>query len=340
MAISLVACFYALYLVGFFISHGVVSFEVLRQPIVVGVLLSSVALIALSGFFKFGMVALLATMLLVRIAPLMRQWQCLVFGILVPCVGVLLDVILGKEFDFTTIVVYGIVNTLAILMSYRIISERQAKTESEQLVRELKATQVLLSATTKRDERLRISRDLHDLVGHQLTALSLQLEVASHVSDSQKGEHLIQAKKISGSLLTSLRETVSEIRDIKGLGLVAALDALVHDIPGLDVQLNVRLDESVVDARQAEVIFRCVQEAMTNAIKHGNASRCQIVLSNDDETLSISILDNGIGSGKVVPGNGLKGMAERVAELDGELHASMTPDGFAVEVKLPRSLDG
>jgi signal transduction histidine kinase len=254
----------------------------------------------------------------------------------IPVLFIAFDTLLGKDFAFTEMVVWSTVNLLAILASYGLVAEQKAKLEAEQLVRELKATQILLSATTKRDERLRIARDLHDTLGHQLTALSLQLEVASHVSEADKQEHIHQAHEISGSLLSSVRETVSEIRQRRDMDLRDALTALIQGVTGITVKLNMDLAESMTDARQMEVIFRCVQEALTNTVKHAAASQCDIELSSSEESIHLSVKDNGSGANGAQPGNGLKGMAERVASIDGELDFNNSADGFMLNVKLPK----
>jgi signal transduction histidine kinase len=195
----------------------------------------------------------------------------------------------------------------------------------------------LLSATTKRDERIRIARDLHDVLGHQLTALSLQLEVASHVKEDEKQRHIQQAKAISGLLLSNVRETVSEIRLKKDLELRESLTVLTEGLPGLKIDLIMELDDSLVDARQGEVIFRCVQEALTNTTKHANASHCKISLSDDGRHLVLSVEDDGNDDTEINPGNGLAGMAERVAKIDGQLNYQNTPEGFVLTIKLPKN---
>ena len=173
-------------------------------------------------------------------------------------------------------------------------------------------------------------------LGHQLTALSLQLEVASHVSEQDKQKHILQAQEIGGSLLSSVRETVSEIRQKRDMDLRLALEALIQGVTGITVILNMDLDESMADARQMEVIFRCVQEALTNTVRHAAASECEIELSSSEEFICLSVKDNGGGASDIKAGNGLKGMAERVASIDGELDFNNSADGFMLDVRLPK----
>ena len=281
------------------------------------------------------MVALLATLLIIQLAKYIAAKPALGIAILVPWVGVLIDVALGKSFDYTIIVIYCTFNVLALLANIRLIAERKAKRQSVQLVRELRATQILLSATAKRDERLRIARDLHDALGHQLTALSLQLEVASHVKDDTQKQHLQRAKAISANLLSEVRETVAEFRVEKDINLGKSLEALTQGLPHLSVELSMDLDEALIDARQAEVIFRCVQEGLTNTAKHSNASTCTIKLSSSQEAILVAIEDNGTNLEPAELGNGLTGMIERVASLGGELIVSSSIRGFKLSAELP-----
>jgi len=92
----------------------------------------------------------------------------------------------------------------------------------------------------------------------------------------------------------------------------------------------------MADARQMEVIFRCVQEALTNTVKHAAASQCEIELSSSDEYIRPSVKDNGGNDSDAQAGNGLNGMSERVASIDGELDFNNSADGFMLNVKLPR----
>jgi signal transduction histidine kinase len=333
--IALVACLYLLFLFGFLLSHGLVIEDNNNLTKVLGLALSSFAVLGLSVFFFFGMVALLSTMLVMQLVHYLDEKIAFVVAILVPSLGVLVDVLLGRGFEYPIIVIYGTFNVLVLLTVFRLIAEGKAKSESEQLVRELKATQILLSATTKRDERLRISRDLHDTLGHKLTALKLQLEVARHVKDEARDQHLQQAMEISNTLLSDVRATVTEFRNKKDFDLGKALETLTQGLTELRVKLFIDLDEALIDARQVEVIFRCVQEALTNIVKHSNASACEISLSIEAQSIVLSVQDNGQNPEQVHPGNGLTGMMERVVKIDGELDYQTLENGFNLTARFP-----
>jgi len=334
--ISIAVLFFILYLLGYFVSHGLLSTRLTKKNKILGLLISSVAAVTLSAyFFFFGLLACMIMMLIIQLASLIKQPWAVLVAIVVPASLVIIDYWLGRGFEYTNIVVYGIVNTLALTTNYRAIAERKAKLESQKLVHELKATQILLSASTKRDERLRIARNLHDIMGHQLTALSLQLEVASHITEDSKQEHIENAKTIGTTLLANVRQTVSEFREEEDLKLGDALSALIEGIPGREINLNINWDESLPDERQVEVLFRCTQEALTNVVKHSNATRCDITVSNDDRNLCLVVKDNGNEQSEIIPGNGLKGMTERINKVDGHLQFNQGADGFELLVTLP-----
>lgn len=332
------ASFYLLFLIGYILSYGFLIKQSTRLFRVSGLILSSFAVLGLAMFFFLGMVALLATLIIIQLVKYIDEKPAIIIAVLVPFIGVLIDDFMGRGFEYPVIIIYGTFNILALFANFRLISERNAKRESEQWVRELKATQRLLTTTTKRDERRRIGRDLHDSLGHKLTALSLQREVANHVSEKEKIRHLQQAKEISNTLLHDVRATVNEFRNNKDFELGKALTQLTQGLPAIKVELAIRLDETLIGARQIDVIFRCVQEAMTNIIKHSNADECKIDLSTDNQFINLSIKDNGQSTRQVLPGNGLTGMMERVVEIDGELGFWVLENSVNLVVRLPLNL--
>ncbi|MBV9311718.1 MAG: hypothetical protein JOZ73_12865 [Solirubrobacterales bacterium] len=195
-------------------------------------------------------------------------------------------------------------------------------------------------------ERLRIARELHDEIGQTLTAVALRAEHASSNSDSDAGE-LAQLAEIVQHTLQDLRRISRELRPetLDELGLVNALISLCERVgqrKGLHVrrQLNVTLPPMPPEAELA--IYRIVQEALTNVIRHSNASRATVALTRSGNELVLSISDN--GHGLPVPleeGGGLTGMRERALTIRGELQIEPTPGGgVTVTVRLPVDQDG
>lgn len=202
---------------------------------------------------------------------------------------------------------------------------------------ELRAATALLSAASRDAERLRIARDLHDGVGHQLTALALELEIAGHRGAGDGAHHVTRARDIAKGLLTEVRDTVSALRD-EPQQLADTLRELLGELPGLAVGLEVAVAEPP-GQDVALAVGRAVQEIATNTLRHSGAHRLDVAVTQDDAgTLTVHARDDGRGAPVVVPGNGLHGMAERVRALGGYVAVESGPgEGFAVTVRLPRT---
>jgi signal transduction histidine kinase len=219
-----------------------------------------------------------------------------------------------------------------------LVAKQQAEARDEQrrLNAELRATRALLAESSRLSERMRISRELHDLLGHHLTALSLNLEVASHLSEGKSREHVQQAQALAKLLLTDVREAVSQLRDEGAVDLTLALRSLAEGVPGLDVVLDIAAPLRVEDPERAHILLRCAQEIITNAVKHAGARRLVLRLSRDDGVLQLHARDDGRGSEAVSAGNGLRGMRERLAALGGSMVWTTGPgQGFSLDIDLP-----
>jgi signal transduction histidine kinase len=203
--------------------------------------------------------------------------------------------------------------------------------------RELRAAQAIIANTVRDAERLRISRELHDAWGHELTALGLQLEIASHVAEPQRGhEHVMQAKGLASDLLAKVRDVVSALRETERCDLEDALQALAHKVPRpaihVDISPGVR-----VSPDQAHALMRCAQEAVTNAVKHSEASNLWLQVTSDGEGVRlVARNDGGERPAASSPGSGLLGMRERVESLGGRLAVRTGAGfGFTVDAWLP-----
>jgi signal transduction histidine kinase len=197
-------------------------------------------------------------------------------------------------------------------------------------------TSGLLDISSRTSERLRIARDLHDLLGHHLTALTLNLETASHLAGGEAREQIEKSKAIARHLLADVRSVVSRLRDEEPVDLSAALASLrgVVDSPLLHLDLPPEL--SVRDAHIAQIALRSVQEIVTNAVRHSGARNLWVTLGADEQTLDIAARDDGAGTDHVRFGNGLRGIRERVEGVRGSLEvSSMRGRGFSVHVQLP-----
>lgn len=219
--------------------------------------------------------------------------------------------------------------------------QAEAREEQRRLNAELRATRELLAESSRMGERVRISRELHDLLGHHLTALSLNLEVASHIVEGAARERVRQAQTLAKLLLADVREAVSQLRHAEAIDLRKALTTLTEGVPGLRIHLDMPDQFAVEDPQRAQVLLRCAQETITNAVRHAGAVNLWLRFARDgDNVLHMHAHDDGIGigSGRLVQGNGLIGMRERLARFGGRLDiASANPSGrgFVLEAMLP-----
>lgn len=219
-----------------------------------------------------------------------------------------------------------------------LVAKRQAaaRDEQRQLNAELRATRALLAESSRLSERMRISRELHDLLGHHLTALILNLEVASHLVEGKASEHVRQAHTLAKLLLTDVREAVSQLRDDGRVELATALRALTDGVPALNIDLQVPDGFALEDPDKAHVLLRCAQEIITNTLRHAEANHLQLRFSLAADGVHLHARDDGRGSVGYELGNGLRGMRERLLAVGGKMSAFSEPGrGFRVDIHLP-----
>ncbi|MFT3837329.1 MAG: sensor histidine kinase [Myxococcaceae bacterium] len=215
------------------------------------------------------------------------------------------------------------------------VREQRAREALAQVNAELVATQAKLERSTRELERQRVSRELHDVLGHHLTALTLQLEVAKNVVEGKGLEPVHRADELARGALTEVRKIVSELRESEPLDLRTALTRVTTSVPGLTVHLEAPGTDAI-DGPRALAVLRCVQEAVTNAARHSGASNLWLAINVTDGKLTVAARDDGRGTEKVAAGNGLNGLRERLGELGGELKLESAPGrGFTLTASLP-----
>lgn len=220
-----------------------------------------------------------------------------------------------------------------------LVTKQQVDAREEQrlLNSELRATRTLLAESSRLAERMRIARELHDLVGHHLTALSLNLEVASHFVQGRAQEHVLKAQSVAKLLLSDVREVVSQLREGDSINLTAALQNLTEGVPGLAIHLQLPPCFSVDDPKRAQVLLRCAQEIITNTVRHAGAHNLWLRFErNADRQMAIHARDDGRGAIQFEQGNGLSGMRERLAQFGGRVDiVTGKGQGFVLDAWLP-----
>jgi signal transduction histidine kinase len=219
--------------------------------------------------------------------------------------------------------------------------QAQAREEQRRLNSELRATRALLAESVRVNERTRIARELHDLLGHHLTALSLNLEVASHLSEGKVQEHVSQAHTLARLLLSDVREAVSRIRESDDIDMAATLLPLADNVPGLQIDMRFPQPFLLDDPERAHVLLRCTQEIVTNVVRHAQAGRLGLEYRWEADGVRLEARDDGRGAEAPIAGNGLRGMRERLLAVGGEVEIDTRPgEGFALSLYLPVARGG
>lgn len=232
---------------------------------------------------------------------------------------------------------FGSFHFFAILMSHQTIVAEKATQRAERLNRELLATQNLVEQAGRQQERTRIARDLHDLVGHHLTALSINLEVAKHKSDGEARKHIEQCHALSKLLLSDVREAITEIRENDQISIDALIELWDSYIPGIEIQTEIDERISWHDVTVMQTLSFCILEAITNSLRHAKAKTIKILIKQVENKLKVIISDNGKLKEPVSPGNGLKGMQERLNAIGGKLELT-EKEGLMLTITTPVEL--
>jgi signal transduction histidine kinase len=224
----------------------------------------------------------------------------------------------------------------------------------EERTAELEQAREELARRAVGEERLRLARELHDVVAHAMSVIAVQSGVGAHVANTQPKE----AAKALGAIEATSRGALTELRRLLGVlrqenepqgdlapvpGL-ADLDSLLAEVAkaGLAVRLQVNGMRPQLPAGVDLSAYRIVQEALTNVVKHAGSARAQVVVGYGDQDVTVEVIDDGRGAvtsasdGQAGTGHGLIGMRERVQAFGGDLEAGPRPGGgFRVAARLP-----
>jgi signal transduction histidine kinase len=228
----------------------------------------------------------------------------------------------------------------------------------EERTAELEQAQEALARRAAAEERLRLARELHDVVAHAMSVIAVQSGVGAHVANTQPKEAakaLAAIEATSRAALEELRrllgvlrqenEPQGELAPVPGLG---DLDGLLAEVAkaGLAVRLRVEGTPAPLPAGVDLSAYRIVQEALTNVVKHAGPARAQVVVGYRDQDVRVEVTDDGRGvtaptsNGRARVGHGLIGMRERVQVFVGDLEVGPRPGGgFRVAARLPLAAD-
>ncbi len=187
-------------------------------------------------------------------------------------------------------------------------------------------------------ERERIARDLHDLLGHTLSVITLKAELARKLFDRDRDACQQEIADIEQTARQALSEVRSAVLGYRDTGLAHELRGAKNTLASAQVELVSDVDAEALPAAVENIIALALREAVTNIIRHSDATRCQLRLQTRDQQLHFHISDNGYvdmqSKTALAKGNGLTGMLERVSALGGQFQVSYQ-QGVTIDIVLP-----
>jgi signal transduction histidine kinase len=257
------------------------------------------------------------------------------------------------RFQTPTVVSNALVIGAAWLLGH-FVGVRRAYTARLEQTAELERTRAEQARQAVAEERLRLARELHDVVAHSISVIAVQSGVGAHVAKTQPEEAAKALEAIeatSRAALIELRRLLGVLRqegesqgDLAPVPGLADLDGLLAEVAkaGLGVRLRVEGTPSPLPAGVDLSAYRIVQEALTNVVKHAGPARAQVTIRYRDQEVMVEVTDDGRGvtaptsNGRARVGHGLIGMRERVQVFGGDLEAGPRPGGgFRVAARLP-----
>lgn len=245
------------------------------------------------------------------------------------------------EGAFMTAILFWTFNIFSLVMVNTSIRERDARLEAEMTSRKLEATQSLLNEAVKQSERVRIARNIHDLLGHHLTALTINLQVASRKSEGEVKDSIDQCHQLAKLLLSDVREAVSDIREKSTLDIKTSIKSMVDKLPQLQVEITIDEHMHIDDIQIADAILKTIQESITNTLKHAKGSRIIIHIhhelreSSNNKQICVNIKSDGNQPKEIKQGNGLHGIKERLCAINGTANFMIKDNSFNTQLTIP-----
>ena len=285
------------------------------------------------------------------ILTLPHQTAYLWMGVFTVVTFTILIIAYGWVGGLSSAIIYA--SGFAFFLAFARMTQRanEARQESERLLaalqkahRELQDYAAKAEVLAVAEERNRLAREMHDTIGHHLTVSAVQLEAAQRLipeSPDRAGELVATVREQVRAALSELRQTVAALRQPleHDLPLEIALPRLIADFEqatGLQVEFLWPENPPALSPPQRLTLYRTVQEGLTNIQKHAQASRAWVQVEVDGNVVTLRVSDDGLGPQGADSGFGLRGLEERAAQLDGEIHfGPRTGGGSQLTLTLP-----
>ncbi|MGG2017381.1 sensor histidine kinase [Bacillus sp. S10(2024)] len=189
----------------------------------------------------------------------------------------------------------------------------------------------------KREERQRIARDLHDTLGHTLSLITLKGQLVEKLIVKNPERACLEAKEITQTSRTALKQLRELISDMRMITVEEELEQVKVILQAASISLEVQQETStnVLSPLEQNILGMCIREAVTNVVKHSKATECVITLLEVQGKLAVQVKDNGVGLQKNHDGNGILGMRERLALIDGMLKLNDVHNGTMLTIHVP-----
>ena len=190
----------------------------------------------------------------------------------------------------------------------------------------------------KREERQRIARDLHDTLGHTLSLITLKSQLVEKLIVKNPERASVEAKEITQTSRTALKQLRELISDMRMITVEEELEQIKAILQAANIELEIEQEASASSLSPIEqnILGMCLREAVTNVVKHSKATHCTVSVLESQGELILTVEDNGVGlTDQNHDGNGIRGMKERIALIDGFVELGTINPGTLLTVKVP-----
>ena len=259
--------------------------------------------------------------------------------------SVRLLLLFGKNFLYSLNIVVFMISLLFYILSA--ITERHRIEEelrmASQANRELNSYLALSEKIAEDRERKRIAREIHDTLGHALTGISAGIDAVKVLVDIDTNRAKEQLNNVSVVVRDGIRDVRGSLNKMRpgaleNNTLKEALIKIIREyeaISNLEIHLRYEWDNIDLDIAKEDIVFRVIQESITNSVRHGHAKTIWIELLEEEEAYVMTIQDDGVGFDELYYGYGLKQMQERLMIIGGSVHFE-NRDGFYTHIEIPK----
>ena len=284
----------------------------------------------LSRFVINYYIYMLLMMLLLETGLLIKsRWQKMIVGLIVMVTLYNYGVLFYYRQNLGTLseIVFMIVIHILIVFSLILIHQNKKEKEKQKQLNEQ------LESLTRVAVKNRVARDIHDTFGHDMMGLIMEIEMAQLLidKDSERAKDmLIKAKGSARQGMRTIRQVVETLRNEDEMIRESIKEMIERFKERVNIDIQYKLPTSIDNRDCFEVLYRLIQECMTNSIRHGNADQITIHVKKALKTYTFEIRDNGVGATSITEGYGLKGMRERIESLNGKIEIN-SEIGFVVK---------